>query len=125
VRRVLQVAADLMLQLREVQAQLREARETAGPTIERLVRINSITAFELRDMAVTVFELSSKCGQHINVTQSLDVPSLPHCGRTTAKSTCCATQESELRERCEEASQASASNAALKVRCCGMQDLLR
>ena len=27
-----------MLQLREVQAQLRDARETAGPTIERLVR---------------------------------------------------------------------------------------
>ncbi len=39
VRRVLQVAADLMLQLREVQAQLRDARETAGPTVERLVRI--------------------------------------------------------------------------------------
>ena len=39
-----QVAADLTLQLREVQGQLRDARDATAPTIERLVRLSTLDA---------------------------------------------------------------------------------
>ena len=102
-----------MLQLREVKAELRDARDTAGPTIERLVRsagwCNRTEAHQVcRCPFVLVQGLSEPISAEQESSLSTGSPLVEVWSRDV--------QERELRECCEEGSQATANNAALKVR---------